>query len=167
MTIAGRGRRLGGRAKQLRRGHGLGPRLITSGRRRKSARRPVDGRDLGLPGQAVAPRHQIAHVRVGAIAGAAFDGDVAAVAELIDVVLDAPLAPRSRTRSGRTSAVMISSGRPPPVASGTPSKPTIIPSPIESKVPSEPHRQTDAVTARLQNALAWLVTRQPCRMGAV
>jgi hypothetical protein len=49
---------------------------------------------------------------------------------------------------------MISSGRAPPVTVGTPSNPTIIPSPIESKVPSLPHRQTDAVAIRLQKALA-------------
>ena len=66
----------------------------------------------------------------------------------------------SRTRSGRTSALMISSGRPPPLAMGTPSNPTIMPSPIESKLPSLPHMHTDAVYIRLQKALAWLVMRQ-------
>ena len=48
-----------------------------------------------------------------------------------------------------------------------PSKLTIIPSPMESKVPSEPHMQTLAVTIRLQNAFAWLVKRQDSRIGAV
>jgi hypothetical protein len=62
---------------------------------------------------------------------------------------------------------MISSGRAPPVTVGTPSNPTIMPSPIESNVPSLPHRQTDAVAIKLQNALAWSVMRQPWRMGAV
>ena len=74
----------------------------------------------------------------------------------------------SRTRSGRTSAVMISSGRPlVPWASTVPSKLTIMPSPIESKLPSLPHMQTLAVTIRLQNAFAWLVKRQASRIGAV
>ena len=59
----------------------------------------------------------------------------------------------SRTRSGRTSAVMISSTRPVvPWARTVPSKLTIIPSPIESKMPSDPHMQTLAVTIRLQKA---------------
>ncbi len=74
----------------------------------------------------------------------------------------------SRTRSGRTSAVMISSTRPVvPWARTAPSKLQIIPSPIESNVPSEPHRQTLAVTIRLQKALDWLVKRQDSRIGAV
>ena len=48
-----------------------------------------------------------------------------------------------------------------------PSKLTIMPSPMESKLPSEPHMQTLAVTMRLQKALAWLVKRQASRTGAV
>ena len=48
-----------------------------------------------------------------------------------------------------------------------PSKLTIIPSPIELKVPSVPHMQTFAVTIRLQNAFDWLVKRQASRIGAV
>ena len=74
----------------------------------------------------------------------------------------------SRTRSGRTSAVMISSARPVvPWAMIVPSKLTIMPSPMESNVPSEPHMQTLAVTMRLWKALAWLVKRQASRIGAV
>jgi len=42
-----------------------------------------------------------------------------------------------------------------------------MPSPIELKVPSVPARHTDAVTIRLQKALAWLVTCQAVRIGAV
>jgi hypothetical protein len=62
------------------------------------------------------------------------------------------LARASRTRSGRTSAVTISFARPDvPCARMVPSKLTIIPSPIESNVPSEPHMHTLAVTIRLQN----------------
>src|SRR5688572_14638458 len=49
----------------------------------------------------------------------------------------------SRTRSGRTSAATISSGLPPPQASGTRSKLTMLASPMESNVPSLPHMQTD------------------------
>src|ERR1700733_8395 len=46
----------------------------------------------------------------------------------------------SRMRSGLSSAVMISSGRPVvPSARIEPSKLTIMPSPMESKSPSEPH----------------------------
>ena len=48
-----------------------------------------------------------------------------------------------------------------------PSKLTIIASPMELNVPSEPHMQTLAVTIRLQKALAWLVKRQESRIGAV
>jgi len=73
----------------------------------------------------------------------------------------------SRTRSGRTSAQTISSGRPPPVTIGTPSKLQMLASPIESNVPSLPHMQTDAVYIKLQNAFDWLVTCQAWRIGAV
>ena len=74
----------------------------------------------------------------------------------------------SRTRSGRTSAVMISSARPVvPCAMTLPSKLTIMPSPMESNDPSEPHMQTLAVTIRLLKAFAWLVKRQLSRIGAV
>ena len=74
----------------------------------------------------------------------------------------------SRTRSGRTSAVMISSARPVvPCARIEPSKLTIMPSPIESNVPSLPHMQTLAVTIRFWKLLAWLVKRQASRIGAV
>ena len=48
-----------------------------------------------------------------------------------------------------------------------PSKFTIMPSPMLSKVPSEPHIQTLAVTIRLQKAFDWLVNRQLLRIGAV
>ena len=48
-----------------------------------------------------------------------------------------------------------------------PSKFTIMPSPMESNVPSEPHMHTLAVIMRLQNAFAWLVKRQDSRIGAV
>ncbi len=41
------------------------------------------------------------------------------------------------------------------------------PSPIESKVPSEPHMQTEAVTIRLQKALGLVRERQEFRIGAV
>ena len=62
--------------------------------RGEAARGAVDVDDLVLPGQAVPPRDQIVHVRVRAVAGAALDGDVPAVRQLVDVVLDAPGAPR-------------------------------------------------------------------------
>ena len=51
----------------------------------------------------------------------------------------------SRIRSGRSSAVMISSGRPPPATITVPSKLQNMPSPMESKVPSLPHMHTLAV----------------------
>ena len=63
----------------------------------------------------------------------------------------------SRTRSGRSSQVTISSARPPPCTSTLPSKLQNMPSPMESNVPSLPHMHTFAVYARLQKALAWLV----------
>ena len=48
-----------------------------------------------------------------------------------------------------------------------PSKLQNMPSPMLSKLPSDPHRQTLAVYAKLWKALAWLVIFQACRMGAV
>ena len=73
----------------------------------------------------------------------------------------------SRTRSGRNSAVTISSGTPPPSTMTVPSKLQNMPSPIELKVPSLPHMQTLAVTIRLLKALAWLLIFQAWRIGAV
>ncbi len=74
----------------------------------------------------------------------------------------------SRTRSGRTSAVMISSGRPVvPCAMMLPSKLTIIASPMESNCPSDPLMHTLAVTMRLQKLFDWLVKRHDSRIGAV
>ena len=73
----------------------------------------------------------------------------------------------SRTRSGRSSAVMISSADRRPATSTVPSKLQNMPSPIESKLPSLPHRQTLAVQARFWKALAWLVICQAWRIGAV
>ena len=62
---------------------------------------------------------------------------------------------------------MISSTRPPPSAITVPSKLQTMPSPIESKLPSLPHRQTLAVAIRFWNAFAWLVMRQLWAIGAV
>src|SRR5207247_8586894 len=41
-------------------------------------------------GQAILPRHEVVHVGIRTILRAAADGDEAAMAELVDVVLDAP-----------------------------------------------------------------------------
>src|SRR5277367_1701188 len=57
---------------------------------REAAARPVSYLDLILPGQPVFAGGEIAHVAVGAILRTAFDRDEAAMAELVDVVLDAP-----------------------------------------------------------------------------
>ena len=63
---------------------------------------------------------------------------------------------------------MISSGRPlVPWATIAPSKFTTMPSPMESKVPSEPDMHTLAVTIRLQKLFDWLVKRHASRIGAV
>ena len=62
---------------------------------------------------------------------------------------------------------MISSGRLPPSAITVPSKLQNMPWPMESKLPSLPHRQTLAVCARFWKALAWFVMRQAWRIGAV
>ena len=68
----------------------------------------------------------------------------------------------------RTSQVMISSARPVvPCASTVPSKLTTMPSPIESKSPSEPHMHTLHVTIMFWKALDWLVKRHDLRIGAV
>jgi len=48
-----------------------------------------------------------------------------------------------------------------------PSKLHTMASPIESKVPSLPHRQTLAVAIRFWKALAWFVMDQAWRIGAV
>ena len=98
---------------------------------------------------------------------AALDRDVAAVAELVDVVLDAPVAPRLAHEVGAHLGGDDLVGAAAALASGTPSKPTIMPSPIESNVPSLPHMHTDAVYIRLQKAFAWLVICQAWRIGAV
>src|SRR5262245_66457854 len=57
---------------------------------RKPEARAVGHCHLVLPRQPVTSGNQIAHEGVRAIPGSALDRDVAAVAELIDVVLDAP-----------------------------------------------------------------------------
>src|SRR5258708_34844361 len=56
----------------------------------KSAGGGGDVDDLVLPRQAIAAGGEVLHVGVGAILRAAGDGGEAAVAELIDVVLDRP-----------------------------------------------------------------------------
>jgi len=53
-----------------------------------------------------------------------------------------------------------------PSARTSPAKLTIMPSPMESKEPSDPHMQTLAVIIGLQKEFDWLVKRQACRMGA-
>ena len=132
--------------------------LVGARRHRETAGGAVTHLDLRFPGQSVTPGNQILHIRVGAVTRPALHRHIATVAELIDVVLHTPVARASRTRSGRNSQVIISSGRLLPSTIGVPSKLTNIPSPIESKVPSEPHIHTLAVYIRLQKALAWLVT---------
>ncbi len=62
---------------------------------------------------------------------------------------------------------MISSGRRLPSTITVPSKLQNMPSPIESKLPSLPHRHTLAVTIRFWNALAWLVIFHEWAIGAV
>src|SRR4051812_40203451 len=68
-------------------------RVLAGGRREPAARAVLHG-DLRLPGQAVFARGQITHVRVGAVLRAALHRDIAAVTELVDVVLHAPQAAR-------------------------------------------------------------------------
>jgi hypothetical protein len=93
------------------------------------------------------------HVRVGAVGGSAFDRDIAAVPQLVDVIFNTPNSARLPHQVGANLGGDDLVRPPPPVTSGTPSKPTILASPIESKVPSLPHMQTDAVYIKLQNAL--------------
>ena len=64
---------------------------IVSRRPGKTVADAVGVDDLVLPGQPVAPRHEVLHVGIGTIACAAGHRDHAAVAELIDVVLDRPV----------------------------------------------------------------------------
>jgi len=61
---------------------------------REPARGAVGDLDLVFPGQAEATGHHVLHEGVGTIHRAAFHRDIAAVPELIDVVLDAPVDPR-------------------------------------------------------------------------
>src|SRR5439155_21477895 len=63
-------------------------RLEGPGRRREAAARAVGHLDLFLPWQLVFAGREIVHVGVGAIARAAFHRDIAAMAKLVDVVLD-------------------------------------------------------------------------------
>ena len=107
--------------------------------------------DLGLPRQAIAAGDEVVHERVGTILRAARDCRQAAMAELVDVVLDRPVHARFAHEVGPDFGGDDLVG---PAASAVartvPSKLTIMPSPIESKVPSEPHMQTLAVTMRLR-----------------
>src|SRR3984957_4721812 len=66
------------------------PLLIHPIRDGKAAARAVAHFDLVLPRQPILAGDQIADIAVGAILRAAFDGDIAAMAELIDVVFHAP-----------------------------------------------------------------------------
>src|SRR6187401_81470 len=124
-------------------------------RRRKPARRAVGHLDLILPRQTERAGHHVLHESIRAIHRAAFHRDVTAVPELIDVVLDTPvdarLADQIRAHFGGDDLVRAPRGA---VAMMLPSKFTIMPSPIESNEPSEPHMQTFAVTIKFWNELA-------------
>src|SRR5713101_4374721 len=63
-------------------------------RHRKAARRAVGHLDLIFPGQPEGAGHHVLHEGVGTIHRAALHRDIAAVPELVDVVLDAPVNPR-------------------------------------------------------------------------
>jgi hypothetical protein len=109
----------------------------------------------GLPTAAECAGHHVLHEGVGAIHRAALHRDVAAVPELVDVVLDAPVNPRLAHEIGADLGGDDLVGRPVvPWAMMLPSKFTIMPSPMESNEPSEPHMQTLAVTIRFWKALA-------------
>src|SRR5579859_7325467 len=60
--------------------------LIIALRRCETAGRAVGDFDFGFPWQAVASFDQVLHVRVRTVLRAAFDSDVAAMPELVDVV---------------------------------------------------------------------------------
>src|SRR4051812_12200189 len=60
-------------------------------RRRKPARRAIRHLDLILPRQTKCSRHHVLHEGIRTIHRAAFHRDIAAVPELVDVVLDAPV----------------------------------------------------------------------------
>src|SRR5258708_19153540 len=70
-------------------------------RRRKAARRAVGDLDLILPGQAEGAGDHVLHEGVGTIHRAALHRDIAAVPELVDVVLDAPVDPGLAHQIGR------------------------------------------------------------------
>src|SRR5206468_2129449 len=59
--------------------------------RGKTAGGPVGRPHLTFPGQAVTACHEIAHIRIRTVTGAAGDGGESAMAELVDVVLDSPV----------------------------------------------------------------------------
>src|SRR4051794_38116026 len=63
-------------------------------RRCKPARRAVGHLDLILPRQTERARHHVLHEGIRTIHRAALHRDVAAMPELVDVVLDAPVNPR-------------------------------------------------------------------------
>src|SRR5258708_33626652 len=63
-------------------------------RRRKAARSAVGDLDLVFPWQAEGAGDHVLHEGVGTVHRAAFHRDVAAMPELIDIVLDAPVDPR-------------------------------------------------------------------------
>ena len=124
--------------------------------------------DLVLQGQTIAAGDEILHEGVGTIARAACDGRKAAMADLIVSFSTAQCLCASRMRSGLNSAVMISRGRSVVHSARIdPSKLTSMPSPIESKSPSDPHMQTLAVAIRFWKLFAWFVKRHAARRGAV
>src|SRR6202021_1366215 len=63
-------------------------------RRRETARGAIGDLDLVFPGQAEGAGHHVLHEGVGTIHRATLHRDIAAMPELIDVVLDAPMDPR-------------------------------------------------------------------------
>src|SRR5262245_20285713 len=58
---------------------------------REAAGGAVGDDHFALPRQLVASGHHVVHVGVGTVARAALHGDIAAMAELVDVVLDRPV----------------------------------------------------------------------------
>ncbi len=124
--------------------------------------------DLVFPRQSISPSGKIMHVGVRAILRAAPDSYIPPMAKLIDVVFDAPVLAGlpDQVRAHFAGNDLIGPAAP-PSAIGVPSKSTNMASPMESKVPSEPHMHTLAVCMRLVKELTWLVIFHEWRIGAV
>ncbi len=125
-------------------------------------------RTLSSHWQAIFSSDQIVHERVRAIARTTRDRDKTAMAKLIDIVFDTPLRARLADEIGshfRSDDLVRSTPPPSTTHRAVEIADHAFAHRIEGAV--VPHMHTLAVTIRLLKALAWLLTFQAWRIGAV